>query len=375
GATGVVPRTGAAVAGRTAVLPAHGGYDGGTPPVYHSPPTYEPPRRTGVFVAVLVGALFAITGLVILFVQILGRGADTPALVDVPDVTNQPQADAARILEAQDFIVRIVPEKNGQVAAGLVFAQNPESGVRAPKGSQVTLKVSSGAELFPLPNVVGSQEPQARARLEGWVVQKVDKNDPVVPAGEVMAQSPEAGSQQAKGVTVTLTVSAGPQLDEVPDVAGKPLGQASNELGRAGFEVDPVEEPSATVPAGRVTRTEPAAKERIAPNSKVKLFVSTGPSRPRAPNVLGKTQSEAVAAIEAAKLKAGVSERSTDRSEENGKVAAQDPQPNEEMDEGDTVDIKIGVLRSPPTSTTSTTAGRGPTTTSSGGSTTTTGRS
>ncbi len=56
-------------------------------------------------------------------------------------------------------------------------------------------------------------------------------------AGKVAEQNPPNG-KAAEGDTVTLTVSKGPPMIEVPDVVGDSVDDATKALEDAGFEVD-----------------------------------------------------------------------------------------------------------------------------------------
>ena len=56
--------------------------------------------------------------------------------------------------------------------------------------------------------------------------------------GQVAEQSPGAGKQVGEGDTVTLTLSKGPEMVEVPDVVGDSVDDAKPELEGAGFKVE-----------------------------------------------------------------------------------------------------------------------------------------
>jgi eukaryotic-like serine/threonine-protein kinase len=58
----------------------------------------------------------------------------------------------------------------------------------------------------------------------------------------VVGQTPAAGTQQAKGSIVTLQVSSGPQISQIPDVASLTEADATAQLQSSGFEVQVVEE-------------------------------------------------------------------------------------------------------------------------------------
>ena len=56
--------------------------------------------------------------------------------------------------------------------------------------------------------------------------------------GQVVRQTPKSGGAAAEGDTVTLTLSKGPEMIEVPDVVGDSVDDARQALEGAGFEVD-----------------------------------------------------------------------------------------------------------------------------------------
>lgn len=79
----------------------------------------------------------------------------------------------------------------------------------------------------------------------------------------------------------------------VPAVAGQASEAARASLEQSGFKVNPMEEPSNDVPAGRVTRTTPGPNILANEGSEVTLYVSTGPVRRQIPDLRGRTPDEA----------------------------------------------------------------------------------
>jgi serine/threonine-protein kinase len=65
------------------------------------------------------------------------------ALVDVPDVIGQEEADARDALEAEGFTVEVIRDRTTDAAAGTVLDQQPQPGTRAPDGAVITLFVSA----------------------------------------------------------------------------------------------------------------------------------------------------------------------------------------------------------------------------------------
>ena len=128
-----------------------------------------------------------------------------------------------------------------------------------------------------IPDVVGKTEAEARTDLgaAGFKVSVVQANDPEVPVGIVVSTNPSG--QALRGSTITVTVSAGPGEQAVPDVAGRKPGAATSALEGAGFVVVQASENDPDVPAGEVIRTDPAAGTSLPPGSTVTIVVSEGP--------------------------------------------------------------------------------------------------
>ena len=109
-----------------------------------------------------------------------------------------------------------------------------------------------------------------------FVVQETEYNDETA-EGMVISQSVDKGKKIKKSEKVTLVVSLGSQLVEVPDVVNISEDAAEKQLAEAGFEPEDTEyEYSDTIEAGLVCRQSPEAKEEVKPGSTIKLYVSLG---------------------------------------------------------------------------------------------------
>jgi hypothetical protein len=141
---------------------------------------------------------------------------------------------------------------------------------------------SAGGGTVSVPQLVGLTQDEAlrRATQRGLVVD-IKQRAADDPPGRVIIQSPAAGSWLHDGRTVHLIVSRGPPPVAIPNVAGKPQGEAMLILIGAGFAVDTTRAFDENVPADIVIRSEPSANERQAPGATITLIVSDG--RPPAP--------------------------------------------------------------------------------------------
>jgi serine/threonine-protein kinase len=150
------------------------------------------------------------------------------------------------------------------------------------------------------PAVVGLDPAAATQQLVAAdlevVVAEQPVADEVVPAGMVLSQDPGPDSRLLRGSTVTLVLSSGPDRRVVPQLAGKDGPAATAELEALGLRVAQTEEFSPE-PAGAVLRTDPAADERVKPDTEVMVFVSKGLEMLPVPGVVGRPQAEADGAL------------------------------------------------------------------------------
>jgi beta-lactam-binding protein with PASTA domain/predicted Ser/Thr protein kinase len=307
----------------------------------------EPPRRSGAFIAVLVILLLLLAGLLALLAVQLGVGDDNATRVAVPSVVGFPEDEARRQLVAAGFEVEVQGEPNDDAAAGDVFDQDPDGGVRLEEGATVTIKVSAGPAPVEVPDVVGLPEGDAVSLLTGRNLVPDTTKEPSddVPEGQVMEQDPNAGEQLAEGSTVRIVVSSGPEQVEVPDVGGLDRNEANATLQNAGFRTTFVEEASDDVPEGDVIRTEPGAGELAREGDTVTIVVSSGPSFTDVPDVVGLTENEARAELTANGFLVEVARQSTPNEDEHGIVIDQNPRGGTEAAKGTTVTIVVGEFR------------------------------
>ena len=215
--------------------------------------------------------------------------------VAVPDVVGETESAASATLAEQGLRIGTVTYAfSSSAEAGVITAQTPEANTQANVGSMVNITVSKGVEQGQVPNVVGLSQSDAETTLEGAgfkvTITKATSTD--VPAGDVISQSPAAGTVIAAGSTVTIKVSTG-------------------------------------APAPPTTPTTPT--EPTTPT----------PSKAIVPDVVGMRALEAVRTLRQAELKFSI--EFGPATENFLKVAAQDPKAGAEVDPGTTVIITIGL--------------------------------
>jgi serine/threonine-protein kinase len=192
----------------------------------------------------------------------------------VPGVEGLPLEQAVSRLQAEGFLTDITTAPS-DAAEGTVFAQDPAAGAEAEEGSTVNLQVSGGPETAAVPNAVGLPETDARDRLvdAGFQVSTREVFSERE-EGTVVAQEPTAGADAEPGSTVTIAVSKGTGMVDVPNVVGLPRSDAEAELSAAGLEANVVEVPSIE-PEGTVVAQNPTGGQ-LREGSSVRLNVSSG---------------------------------------------------------------------------------------------------
>ncbi|MEU1848932.1 Stk1 family PASTA domain-containing Ser/Thr kinase [Streptomyces sp. NPDC019990] len=168
--------------------------------------------------------------------------SDGPENVRVPALAGRP-LDKARDLLKDDGLApgMVTREFSEDMPKGSVISARPADGTKVRAGTAVALVVSKGSPID-LPDVTGDDLADARSELQdaGLKVKIAAErvNSSEYGKGQVARQSPNPGSRAAEGDTVTLTVSKGPEMVEVPDVVGDSVDDARQALEGAGFRVE-----------------------------------------------------------------------------------------------------------------------------------------
>ena len=126
-----------------------------------------------------------------------------------------------------------------------------------------------------------------------------------VDAGKIIEQSPEGNRKIEKGGTITVTISRGAKVFQLPDYVRQEARQVKIELERLGIIcVEATPEFNDEVESGYVLRTDPVAGTELTAGDTVTLTVSKGPEVVLVdmPDLMGCSESEALTRLEAAGL-------------------------------------------------------------------------
>lgn len=197
--------------------------------------------------------------------------------VSVPDLKGQTKDEALRTLSSYGL--------NGQegdavysdnVKENCVAEQEQPAGSSLNKGDTVVFHLSKGAENISVPNVVGASASNAEQSLinAGFKVNSSYRYSSDTPEGRVISQDPSGTA--AKGSTITIYVSNGPEEGDVPNVVEETESDATAAIKDAGFKVGVKKMSSSTVSKGHVISQDTLGKANK--GTTVTITVSTGPA-------------------------------------------------------------------------------------------------
>jgi eukaryotic-like serine/threonine-protein kinase len=159
-----------------------------------------------------------------------------PLIIQVPDVSGQPMAQAEQALRQAHLTPgKIFKATSASVPVGDVISTTPAAYTHWPQDKPVGITISEGPGL---PNFVGQPVDAAASAASsgGYTIQQVPAKSNQ-PAGTVLSQSPKFNTPIRPGEVVTVRVSQGPPLVPVPNVQGMSADDAIKALEQAGFQV------------------------------------------------------------------------------------------------------------------------------------------
>jgi beta-lactam-binding protein with PASTA domain/tRNA A-37 threonylcarbamoyl transferase component Bud32 len=158
----------------------------------------------------------------------------------VPKLAGATADSLAGTLAAQRLSLgKVTEDWSETVKAGTVVSQQPDAGTSVRRSTEVSVVVSKGRQPITVPVVRDQGVDAAVSAIEGaglTVKRLDDENSDTVPQGAVISQSPADGTLY-RGDAVSITVSKGPVMVQVPGVVGRPVAEAEKALTDLGFTV------------------------------------------------------------------------------------------------------------------------------------------
>ncbi|GAB2818869.1 Stk1 family PASTA domain-containing Ser/Thr kinase [Actinocorallia aurea] len=158
--------------------------------------------------------------------------------------------------------------------------------------------------------------------------------------GTVAGVVPGEGAKIQPGTRIVLTLSKGLTPIEIPDVAGKSMDEAREQLKAFDFTE---EERASSQPEGMAAGTNPKAGTKHSPDDPIVLYVSSGLAMP---DIVGKAKDDAYGQLDAIKAKLNgdfhINEvEQNDPSKPDGTILWQDPKAGTVLAPGSTVTIGV----------------------------------
>jgi serine/threonine-protein kinase len=192
------------------------------------------------------------------------------------------QSECTRLRVSCSVLAR---QSSEQYPRDVVIGQQPPAGAHVREGRAISFVVSTGVEIFPMPDM--RFESLRNATLElGRRKLRLDRTTTVanddVPANHVLEQNPPPLASVREGTAVTLVLSRGPPSSVVvPNFVNLHIDEARDRAVRAHIRLGQVVwtpfGPSG-LPRGTVVRQAPLAGRLIDPFAPVSLQVSAGPT-------------------------------------------------------------------------------------------------
>ena len=227
---------------------------------------------------------------------------------EVPQLAGLDVSELGPLVEGKGWDVERVQVREDGTREGEIVDQDPAVGEQLREGQTLTVTVSRGAELVPVPeNLGGLTQGEAAAALEAVGLRPgavSEKWGELVPAGIVLGESLVYDEVPA-GSPVPLVVSKGPRPRAVPEgmaAAGLTFDEVAARLTEVQLVAVRGQDYSDTVPEGQVIGTSPAGGALVPRDSEVLVIVSRGPQPVIIPDVSGDSVADAQATLEAAGL-------------------------------------------------------------------------
>ncbi|HTW20700.1 MAG TPA: Stk1 family PASTA domain-containing Ser/Thr kinase [Mycobacteriales bacterium] len=248
-------------------------------------------RRRGLIATALVAVIAVLAA-------VLGWWLADGRYTHAPNVLRLTRSAAEAKLKSAGLHYRWLSSvHSATIASGLVAGESPSG--RIEHGGTVSLQLSSGPVQHQLPSVRGESVSEATAALNALQIKVsgIEHHFSSVPKGNVVGTHPPSGKTVDAGSSVTLIVSKGQQMVQVPPDTNMSAADARNALKDAGFQINATQAYSSTVQKGWIISSDPTAGTSAVKGSTVTIVISRGPKLFPVPDVDGDSISDAVKAI------------------------------------------------------------------------------
>lgn len=254
-------------------------------------------------------------------------------------ITGVKWSDYESLLKVSDIEYEVSEEYSDSVAEGNIISTDPANvGDRGSKrrSQKVKVVVSKGVRQATVPSDIldatsaSGKDPINALKKAGFdnVEQTAASDDTYsidVPQGALLSLSVDPGATLPHNTTITVTVSQGPKPVTMPDIVGKTKDEAQQALDDLRLTTNWTESFDDKIPQGQVISASVNNGDTLHWGDSVDVVVSKGPETITLPNYVGQKASDAKAALEKLGFTVKVSSQLTLDSNQDKKVASQDP--------------------------------------------------
>ena len=248
---------------------------------YEEPESSEKKRKT----MMLAGGLLAAAALVfVLFHFIFGSfGTQTPTEFVVPSLLGKTMEEvmADTSITSVFTVEQIGQRASSDYPTGQILEQTPESGKVVKGERNISVFVSTGVRMEPMPNLVGQEYRAAKIQLKNLnlnlVLEDAELYSDAVTSGCIIKTEPAYSEMLQSGDTVKLYISKGVEAKPVavPTCTGFDLDTVRQNLTQLGLVCGEVTyDVSSTVPYDVVIWQSIAANETVDSGTSINLTVS-----------------------------------------------------------------------------------------------------
>ena len=243
-------------------------------------------KRKGKLIPILLGVAAGVflVAVIIIGVFVFGMGSGNASEVEVPNFIGM-KFDEVENSTAKSGDLKFVVdyEDSSDYGAGTVCKQSPSPGFKVKKNGEIRLTVSRGKKTKTVPSVCGLNYKKAQQKLnkEGFKnLNLIRRASDSVPEDCVISTDPEEGASVAPDSEIVIYYSGSSEVEKekekevsVPNVVGKNVDSAKQELQKLGLEVSVVEKHESDEKEGVVISQN--KKGKVKANSLAELVVNT----------------------------------------------------------------------------------------------------
>ncbi len=248
----------------------------------------KPRRIKSRWLSILFGITLSIvlgTGLFVFSATLLKTTLLTPAgaEVDLPNFVGQNYYEVIADENYTKFniVYDDSSQYNDEYEKEVIYEQTPTPPKKVIEGSTITVKVSKGPNLIPIPECAGREKTAVVSWLNtlGLFPKVVEQFSIETPPGYVLSTNPPVGTQVQLGTTVTVyvAINAESKVVEIPKtIVGLSINEVKRILIEKGLAVGQVTYAASAMEKDLVMDTTPKPGERVAGGTVVDIVVSDG---------------------------------------------------------------------------------------------------